>query len=266
MDDNFPRRRIIGVLIGAWIGLVYTLFNYGINPIFIRDLPIYFDFTGFLQSLLIYFTAGAILGLAVNSPHEALPAVVLSSFAAGIAIFIGSFTKAMGNGDAVAFVFLIMFYSFMPLMVMIMPLTTLLRWSAGRLQHVYGSEWRRWRNWGLIVAVTLLGGLIGSSSLYAGESRQMLYRMNDLIIRVQQSGENKVPDEFLPIVSTIQNSSPEFRLRWTDNVKEFPVPIFFEDSYANFRMQVVLAYFDSGEVVGCLFRVFDAGVYWCAAQ
>lgn len=266
MNDNFPRRRFIGVLIGAWICLVYTLFNYGINPILIRDLPIYFDSTGFLQSLLVYLTAGAILGVVVNSPHEALPAVVLSSFAAGIAIFIGSFMKAMGNGDAVAFVLLIMFYSFMPLMVMIMPLTTLLRWSAGRLQHVHGSEWKKWRNWGLIFTITMLGGLIGSSSLYVGESRQMLYRMNEFIIRVQQSGENKVPDQFLPIVSTIQNSSTEYRLRWTDNVNEFPVPIFFEDSYANFRMQVVLAYFDSGEVVACLFRVFDAGIYWCAAQ
>jgi hypothetical protein len=62
-------------LISSWIGLVKILFNYGINPKYIRDLQIYIDSKGFLRSLPGYFTTEAMLGLAVNIPQQALPAV-----------------------------------------------------------------------------------------------------------------------------------------------------------------------------------------------
>lgn len=265
MDDNLPRRRLMGALTGAWVGLIYTLFNFGINQVFIRDLPIFFDTNNFFRSLLVYSLVGAVLGLVVNIPHQALPAVVLTSLAAGIVIFTGAIMQAVGNGDAVAFVILLMLYSFMPMMVLIMPFIGLLRWTAGRLQHVYGPAWKYWRNWGLLAIITFLAILLGSSSLYTGESRQMLERMNSLIIQAQKTGNNKIPTEFEPVVATIQNASSGYNLKWTDNVKEFPAEIFFEDSYASFRMQVVFAYFDSGEMIACLFRVMDAGVYWCVA-
>jgi hypothetical protein len=265
MDDNLPRRRVIGALTGAWVGIIFTLVNSGINKVFIRDLPIYFDSNNFLWSLLVYGLIGAVLGLVVNIPHQALPAVVFTSFGAGIAIFTGSIMKAMGNGDAISFVMLLMFYSFMPLMVLVMPFMGFLRWIAGRLQHVHGQAWKNWRNWGLVALTTVLAIIIGSASLYTGESRQMLYRMNSLIIKAQKTGNDEVPAEFEPVVATIQKASPDYELKWTDNVKEFPAEIFFEDSYATFRMQVVFAYFDSGETIACLFRVLDAGVYWCVA-
>lgn len=265
MDDNLPRRRLIGALTGAWVGLIYTLFNFGINQVFIRDLPIYFDTNDFFWSLLVYSLVGAVLGLVVNIPHQALPAVVFTSLVAGIAIFTSAIMQALGNGDAIAFVVLIMFYSFMPLMVLIMPFIGSLRWTAGRLQHVHGPAWKSWRNWGLLAVITFLAIILGSSSLYTGESRQMLERMNSLIIQSQKTGDGKVPAEFEPVVATIQNASPEYELKWTDNVKEFPAEIYFEDSYASFRMQVVFAYFDSGDMIACLFRVMDAGVYWCVA-
>jgi hypothetical protein len=265
MDENSPRRRLIGVLAGAWFGLIYTLFNFGINQVVIRDLPIYFDTSDFFGSLLVYSLVGAVLGLVVNIPHQALPAVVFTSLAAGIAIFTGAILKAVGSGDAIAFVLLLMFYSFMPLMVLIMPFIGMLRWTAGRLQHVHGPAWKSWRNWGLLAVITGLAIFLGSSSLYTGESRQMLERMNSLILQSQKTGNDKVPNEFEPVVATIQNASPGYKLKWTDNVKQFPAEIFFEDSYASFRMQVVFAYFDSGEIIACLFRVMDAGVYWCVA-
>lgn len=265
MDDNLPRRRLIGALIGAWVGLIYTLINFGVNQVFNRDLPIYFDVNDFFRSFLIYTFIGAVLGLVVNIPHQALPAVVFTSLAAGIAIFTGAIMRAVGNGDAIAFVFLLMFYSFMPMMVLIMPFIGSLRWTAGRLQHVYGPAWKSWRNWGLLALFTVLASILGSSSLYTGESRQMVERMNSLIIQAQKTGNDKIPAEFEPVVATIQNASPEYKLKWTDNVKDFPVEIFFEDSYASFRMQVVFAYFDSGEMIACLFRVMDAGVYWCVS-
>jgi hypothetical protein len=265
MDDNLPRRRLIGAFTGAWVGSIYTLFNYGINQVFVRDLPIYFDTNGFFRSLLVYSLVGAVLGLVVNIPHQAFPAVVFTSFAAGIAIFIGAIIQAIGNNDAIAFVFLLMLYSFMPLMVLIMPFIGLLRWSAGRLQHVYGPAWKHWRNWGLLTVITFLAIILGSSSLYTGESRQMLERMNSLIIRAQKTGIDKVPFEFEPVVAAIQNASPGYKLKWTDNVKDFPAEIFFEDPYASSRMQIVFAYFDSGEMIACLFRVMDAGVYFCVA-
>jgi len=153
----------------------------------------------------------------------------------------------------------------MPLMVLIMPFIGLLRWTAGRWQHVYGPAWKHWQNWGLLAIITIMTGILGSSSLYTGESRQMLERMNSLIIQSQKAGNDKVPAEFEPVVATIQSASSAYELKWTDNVKEFPAEIFFEDSYASFRMQVVFAYFDSGEIIACLFRVMDAGVYWCVA-
>ena len=118
---------------------------------------------------------------------------------------------------------------------------------------------------GLLLIITIMASILGSSSLYAGESRQVLERMNSLIIQAQKTGIDKVPAEFEPVVAAIQNSSPVYKLKWTDNVKEFPAENFFEDSYAGFRMQVVLAYLDSGETIACLFRVMDAGVYWCVA-
>ncbi len=265
MNDNLPRRRTIGALTGAWVGLIFTLFNFGINQLVIRDLPIYFDTDNFLWSLIGYSLVGAILGLVVNVPHQAMTAVVLTSLAAGIAIFTGAILRAVGSGEAIVFVLLLMFYSFMPLMVIIMPFIGLLRWTAGRLQHVQGSAWKHWRNWGLVTIITIMAGILGSSSLYTGESRQMLERMNSLIIQSRQTGSEKIPAEFEPVVSAIQTASSEYELKWTDNVKEFPVEIYFEDSYASFRMQVVFAYFDSGEIIACLFRVMDVGVYWCVA-
>jgi len=111
MNDNLPRRRIIGALAGAWCGLIYTLFNFGINPLVIRELPIYFDTDDFLWSLVGYSLVGAVLGLAVNVPHQAMTAVILTSLAAGIAIFTGAILRAVGSGDAIAFVLLLMFYS-----------------------------------------------------------------------------------------------------------------------------------------------------------
>lgn len=252
-------------VIGAWVGAVYTLFNFGINQVFITDLPIFFNTREFAGSLIGYSLVCAVMGLVVNLPYQTLPAVVLTSFCAGAAIFTGSIMRAAGNGDGLAFDFLFMVYSFFPLVVLIMPFTGLLRWSAGRLQNVVGCAWKNWRNWGLVGAVTLMAALLGSLSLYTGESLRILERTNELIRQSQVSGKENVPAEFESVVPTIQRASRDYALQWTDNVNEFPGEIYLEDSYASFRMQIVFAYFDSGETIACLFRAMDAGVYWCAA-
>jgi hypothetical protein len=169
---------------GARVWWVYTAFSHSINPVVIHDPPIYFDSGKFLFIVTWIFTRWWTSRSYREYSSPGITRYHFSSFAASIAIFIGSFFNAAGNDEVLAFVVLIMFYSFMSLVVMIMPLTALFLWTAGRLRHVHGLDWRIWRNWGLLLGPTVLGGLFGSLSLFSRESRQMLYRMDELIKRV----------------------------------------------------------------------------------
>jgi hypothetical protein len=259
---NLPGRRLLGALVGAGISFGYSLVSATINLVFIRDVPMYID-VGSVGANVIWTTlGGAILGYIINWPFSGLAGVTLGAFLGSTLIFVTTFLGSFDRSGALPFGIIMAFYGFFPLTVIMFPFTIFLRWGAGSLRKA--AEEARLRNsLRTILILIAVPVFVGSFSLLSGEQQRLLRNMNAYIQTAQGVGTAKIPLPFQPVVGIIQSADRNYALEWTDKLDRFPIPVVMEDAYASARMEIVFAYFDSGESIACLFRVNDAAPQAC---
>jgi hypothetical protein len=150
----------------------------------------------------------------------------------------------------------------LPMTVLFIPLTALLRWSAGYFLQIVDRPWWIWRSLRLYLVLITSAVIVGSMPLYSTEARISLRKMDELIKQVQTSNPENAPWEFQTVAGTIRQADRKYGLEWTDDLRRFPYSLTGEDKFSSVTLQVVFAYFDSGETIACLFRD-DASLYLC---
>ncbi len=266
MDFPITKRGLSGLFLGAWVGFLYGLVSTNINSLLIRDIPLHYNAQTALGSIGWSMIAVALLGLIVTLPYHALQGIVLASLLAAIGIAVkGAYDTAYATEKIFSTLFL-MAYMFLPMIILFVPFNALLRWSS--LQSLEYSRqstwaWRRIRGW---LLMTFLAVLVGSFTLYSPQAQKMMRKMDGFVQAAQSATKQGVPYEFSQVAPAVKGASAQYALAWTDDLSEYPDPLFYEDTTTSFRLQLVSAYFKSGEVVFCLFREVDANLYLCTAR
>jgi hypothetical protein len=261
--SNTTNRRTIGLLIGAGMGLIYSLVSAFINPLLIRDLPLYSNSPANLSQIIWATLAGAVMGYIVNWPEAGLLGIIIASLLGSGTIFIETLiraTQTSGTNGLILFTFV---YIILPLSVLFFPLTGLLRWVSGYFLQSGKRPWWKWYTLRMYLGLIILSISVGSLKLYSTEARASLHVVNDTIKLVQSSGVNKSPWGFRNVADSVYKADRHYLLDWTDDISRFPNMFGGEDNIGSSTFDVVLVYFKSGETVACLIRSTDANVYLC---
>jgi hypothetical protein len=225
------------MIVGATLGLLYSLIATNINLIFVRDLPLYNNTWVNINQIFWATLAGAVMGFVVNWPEASYLGIFVASLLGGLTIVIGTLIKALQVNGSFGFVIITFFYIIFPLIALFVPLTALLRW---------------------VSAV-----LVGSFEMYSTEARNVLQAMNSQIIKIQTSGVKDVPFAFKTVSEVVANASSEYSLEWTDDLQRFPFSFQGDENNSGTFLQMVLVYFKSGETIACLYKN-NAVLYLCA--
>jgi len=251
------------------MGLTYTVFTQTVNYFAVPDLPLYSD-GNILLKILIGTLTGAFLGFLVNTFSNGLAGVVIGSLLGTAAVIFEGLMKAANTStEATALVALTLLYTFLPITVLFLPLTTLLRWAAGYYQHegivTTGGMFSRWRNMRVILGLIALAILFGSFAIIPEQGRMMLAKMNEYIVSAQTSGVENVPPNFRQVSDIAQNASSIFTLEWTDDLSKYPASLGSEDAPGQVTTlyNLVIARFESGEKIACIFRL-NGAIFICS--
>lgn len=263
METPVKTRSLSGLLLGAWVGVIYGLVSTNINFFIIRDIPLRYDIHAMLATTGWSLLAGAALGLLVNLPYHALPGVVLASLAAAIGVALQGVLDTAYSTEKLFSTLFLMAYVFLPLVILFVPFNALLRWSSQQLLPQGSRPLWAWPRLKGLLLWTFLAILVGSFTFYPENARKMLRRMDSLIQTVQSGTGKNVPYEFSQVAPAVRNASVQYKLAWTDDTSTYPDPLFYEDTLTAFRLQVVSAHFQSGETIFCLFREVDGNLYIC---
>jgi len=262
-------RRTLGAILGGVLDFTYTIFARMVNYFVLPDLNLYSDGNS-LVKILFGTLVGAFLGFLVNAFANGVVGVLIGSLlgTAGV-IFSGLSNAASTSNEATALVALTLIYTFIPLTVLFMPLSALLRWAAGYYFNegvvTIGGMISRWRYLRVILGMVILAILFGSFVIIPVEGRKMLVNMDGYIRNARASGAENVPTLFNPVVAAVQGASSTYSLEWTDDLSKYPYALGSEDSPAqvNSLFNVVIARFDSGEKIACIFRM-NGSLYICS--
>ncbi len=266
MDFPVTKRGFAGLLLGAWVGLLYGLVSTNINSLIIRDIPLNYNVQSVAETVFWSMLAVALLGLITNLPYHALPGVVLASLTAAAAVAAKGVLDTADSAEKIFSTLFLTMYTFLPMIVLFVPFHALLRWSSRQILEHHRQPiwaWGRIRGW---LLMTFLAVLVGSFTLYPAQAQKMMRKMDGFIQAAQSTPKQGVPDEFSQVAAAIRSASAQYALAWTDDLSEYPDPLFYEDTMTSFRLQLVSAYFESGESVFCLFREVDANLYLCTAR
>jgi hypothetical protein len=265
MELSLVKRSLAGFLLGAWVGFLYGVVSSNVNFVIIRDVPLRYDFNAMLASTGLSLLVGAILGVIVNLPHHSLPGVTLASLVAAIGVAVRGLLDTGYSSEKLFSTLFLTLYTFLPLIVIFIPFNALLRWSSQKILLRNNRPGWNWPGLTSLILWTFLSVVVGSFSLYPANALKMLQKMDGFIKTAQGDGSKSLPYEFSKVAPVVQTASAQYDLAWTDDTDVYPELLFFEDTLAMFRLNVVLAYFQSGETIFCLFREVDANLYLCTA-
>jgi len=248
-------RRVMGVLLGAWLGLTYGLVSQTINRLAMPGLPVYQPPFGPGYNTALCLVVGLLLGLASSWPVDSIRGTVLGSGASALAVVAVALLTAnlnleRGPGAVIAIAFL-----GLPIFGMLVPMTAILRWAANRQEEARADATWFWKRLALPVVLTAAVGAAGATSLYPPEARAVMLRMNVLI----QAGLQTVDASALPkalqpddVVGFIERAKGPYTLEWKrTDLNRYAIPIPATNLHG--RESGVIARFDSGWILVCIF-------------
>jgi len=260
-------RRTMGALLGSVLGFTYSVVTQTVNYFMVPDLPLYSD--GNLVFRILFGTlTGAFLGFLVNAFENGLVGTVVGSLLGTLAVVFGGLSRASSSSETIALVALTLVYTFIPITVLFLPLTALLRWAAGYYHHegvvTIGGMFSRWRNMRVILGLIALAILFGSFVIIPKEGRMLLAQMDEYVRSAQATGAENVPSIFRSVVEVAQRASSSYSLEWTDDLAKYPFSLGSEDSPTQVSelLNVVFVRFESGEEIACVFRLTGT-LYTC---
>ncbi len=246
-------RRILGFVLGALMGVAYALVSNLINDYVMPGVPVYQPWPGRPMLILIETFAAALMGLMVCWPDEAIPGVIFSALAGGLA---SSIMMAQQKADDPAVLFRVvalLFYTFLPRVVILSPVCIVLRWVAHLWEQetLYDPFSLRKR---LIapVIMMLLAGVMGIFSMLPQETRYSLSIMTNILNQgLKAESADELPDALKSVDGFFENARGGFTLEVINDPDQIPVQRPFT-SFGTIETPVIIR-FESGYAFGCVF-------------
>jgi hypothetical protein len=224
---NALGRRITGVILGTGMGLLYAILSQYINVIVLPGIPLFETSPGRLSATLLSTLGGAALGLIAAWPASVLAGVAFSGLAGALGVVIGSFLNTTGSQGMVASLAFNLFYIFIPMIVMFMPIGALIRWGINTLTiHNDGSDAPAWQKIAIVGGILVAAGVVGSLGLYSPEEQNGLRAINTVILSgVIAQAREELPDSLRSVNGFVENASEVYSLEVTDETDLYQGPI-----------------------------------------
>lgn len=251
MDQRQKKKLwIFGALFGAWMGGVYAFVSGAINGIVMPNIPVAPPEGGLALYLLEYALFGAFLGWVSSIPENKGLGMALGGLATAVILVIITLTRTWGLsifGGTLLYVSC----TFMPLIVLMMPISLLIR-AGVDAQYVAPDRPYLWaRKYLIPLVLTLLAVIMGAFSIYSNEQREAIKTVNQLVLQSRQAGSfSALPKPLQDVTGYLENAHGKYTLAWSDRVDTFFGPVPADSELSQF---LVIARFENGYAFACVF-------------
>jgi len=250
---NNRMRTVIGVIFGMVLGLAYGLVSLWINNIFLPGIPLYVSPPGKFATIILMMLAGGVLGFLVAWPKEFFIGVLISSIIGTLISSFLSLWAEAGSLENLANASVVIFISFLPRVVIFLPLFILVRWVANTWEqetlYTPYSVKGRTRSLILLVAIGMLAGIF---SLYSADSRKSVANLNELILEGRRaSSSTSLPQPLQRVNDFLNYSNSSYTLNVISDPEEIPVPQ--PASGYDRNMTAIVVLFSNGFRFGCVY-------------
>ena len=248
-------RRLVGIGLGAALGLVYVLVSQGINVVFLSNIPLFLPPLGFWGNVALGTLWGGLLGLICAWPHSTAIGVTLASLAS-VTITIGRSLLSMNEGLTRLVIMGLVLG--IPAAFLMVPAMLALRWTINGVVDLRSHPTAGGQRWRGPLILLALCALIAAFSLYNAKARTLLIRMNDTL----QAG--LAADSFAALPVELQalhsgdflaDASGTYTLEWTETDLERFIDLRPSSNYS--AHSAVLVRFANGQSLVCLYPDVD---------
>jgi hypothetical protein len=251
MDKSLKERPwITGILFGAWMGGVYALASGCINRLFLPNIPLAPPSGGFGMYLVQYLMFGGFLGLICSLPENTAVGLVLGGLATAIMLVTQVLVRTWGQ-ESLGGLLMYMVCIFLPLIVLLMPISFLIRAGVDVQKPHYDRPYLWARKYIVPFILTLVAISLGALSLYSKDVRLAIRTVNEMILEGKQSNSvSTLPKSLRDVSGYLENAYGNYELTWSDRVDTFMGPV---PAGAELSQFLVIARYDNGFSFACVF-------------
>lgn len=211
------RRRALGVLLGAGLGLSYGLVAQLVNRVALPGVPLNQPPLGWLGNIVLYSLAGAGLGFISTQPASAALGILFGSLAAAMAVFVSTLLR-LGSIINAGSAFITSIVFSVPIAWLIVPLVALLRWVTDRQVETERDQAPLLTRLRMPLALVLIMAILAAFELLPANARVQLKHTHTLMqAGLQASTANNLPAPLRgPLVTRFPpNAGQDYTLEWT---------------------------------------------------
>jgi hypothetical protein len=248
-------RRLVGVGLGAALGLVYFLVSQGINIVFLPGISLFQPPIGFWGNVALGVLWGGLLGLICAWPYSTaigVAAASLASISVTIVRGLSGLDERLGRLVVIALVLAI------PAAFLMVPAMMALRWAINGIvdlrSHPTSSN-ERWRTPLILLALVAVVALF---SLYNSKARTLLARADATVQAGLAAGSaDALPEELRMLQggSFLASASAGYTLEWTESDLDRFIDLRPSSNYNDHS--AVIVRFDNGQSLVCLYPGVD---------
>lgn len=242
--------RIAGMVFGAWISWLYAFLSDEINRLFLPGIPLPPASGGYWSYYGGALLAGALIGLACTWPDSPWLGALWGGLSGALLSLLAPWQQVDGSSPQIFGVVVLTATTFIPLVVLLMPLSLLVRRSVEQLP-LPGEALHPSKVW-LPLLVTALVAAVGISRLFPQEVRDAFYSTQALIESAQQvKRSDQLPAPLQDVKGFIPNANGRYTLEWSDRVEQFfgPHPV---SNRLNSDF-LIIARYQNGFSLACIF-------------
>ena len=259
MNGDIAYRRIVGLVLGASLGLIYGLVSQFINRIVLPDIPLYQPPFGPIGNVLIWLLIGALLGLVSAWPPETVQGALLGGITGAIMLTILTLLTGRMDSEILIGKIAAVFFLFLPFVGALTPLLGIHRLAVNRVveAHIESSPWWVAGQWP--IPLMFIVAIIGTTSLLPNYARIMLTRTNSLISAGLKASDAAALPPLLQgerVGLFLTNAQSPFTLQWEKKqINRFAIPRPMTDR--PHEESAVIARFKNGWTLVCLYGNSD---------
>lgn len=250
MSDK--KRRIYGFIVGIAFGLPYSYISQFINVWMLPGVPLFELPIGRVTTTILAALALGALGVIVAWDEESFWGLIGGSL---FLVVLGSAQAYINSGGSQAVTsFFLFLFTFLPRLIIYLPLAFLFRWALNNLDNSVPGYPRGLRRPLKVIIVLLTFAVIGGRfSILAPEARQALQDGNALVLEGMSARDSgsELPEPLQVVDGFSTFAKGSYTLEWSSDVDSLPVT----RPMADFGVteSLILVHFENDYLFGCAF-------------
>jgi hypothetical protein len=253
-------RRLVGLALGAVLGLAYAVPSQAANSLAIPNVPFYQPPLGMLPNILVCALLGGFIGLICAWPRSSFAGVLIAAVSGSIFLELaGSLYGSQVPPEKIGGLIVSLTVLMLPIVGLLGAVFSVLRWMINKQMEYRADRMSLLRRLAVPALIVCIIGGVSATTLYPPEGQQRIKEMNALIqTGLQAVDAASMPQAFARFTDTFnQRATPHYALQWikSDLIRwRIGQPAEFQE----WQLSIAVAHFDNGWVVACLFSPDDA--------